>query len=552
MSDNNNKTGRGFLNRALNLFADFIISIRKLFNDIFSKKRTFTPSEDGRSRKPLGKVQRSSSVIADSTRNPVISDAHRTHRSASASRSVTTSHHAGGRIFSVGGEQKFKKIFTVAAFSVIGIIGIALIFATFTPSGGPTEIVSAPVVSELSDVNPSETDCSVTITFGGSVKLSNEILSAAQNSDGYDFNNYLSELAPIFNSDINIVSLFGSAAQNDNDLTADGFDNSNYPVSLLDTLSDIGVTHIMNASADSLSLGFEGLKNSMAEMENRGIKPLGTFTDSDSFGSVYVIEKNQIKIGIGAYYCPSKSDFEAALAAQKSVSMTDAQLAFCINQYSSSNIASYIIEDVSDMKKAGAEIVIVLLNWGGADSKSHTDDNRNSLAQDLIDSGVNIVVGTEPDYAQKITKKKPKGSDEFSYVFYSMGNLFADTDSGATAKKYYGMSATFKIERKAEESSAKITDAVCNPIFIHRDNTYSDQSTYLKYRVFPAVKYYSESECPNFFSENSQWKASKTAFDAIYNYAKNATDGMKVGTYNDLFPAEESEERVAEGFSGTV
>ncbi len=551
MSDNNNRTGRGFADRVLGLLADIIISIRNFFRGISVKKRTYTPSEGGSERQSLGRVQRSGSVIADSTRSSGLSDAHRTHRSASASRSVTTSYHAGGRIFSVGGEQKFKKIFTIAAFSLIGVIGIALLVAALTPSGGPTE-VAAPTVTEVPVINPSETDCSVTITFGGSIKINDDILNAARNSDGYDFNNYLSELSPIFTSDINIVSLFGNVADTDSELKANGFEYRNYPPSLLDTLSKLGVTHIMNASSDSLSLGYDGLKNSMAEMESRGMKALGTYTDSDSAKSVYVIEKNRIKIGIGAYYCPSQSNFDSSLSAMKSVSATDAQLTYCINQYSNKDIMPVIEEDISDMKKAGAEVIIILLNWGGADSKNYTDDGRNSLAQDLIDAGVDIVVGTEPDYTQKITKKKPKDSDEFSYVFYSLGNLFADADSGATAKKYYSMSSTFTIERKADEASAKITKAVCNPIFIHRDDTYSQQNTYLKYRVFPAVKYYSSSECPDFFTDSSQWKASRSAFDSIYNYAKNATEGMTVGTYNDLFPETETEEQSAEGFSGSV
>lgn len=551
MSDNNNKTNRGFADRVLGLFADIILSVRNFFRGLFSKKRTYTPSEDGSERQTLGRVQRSGSVIADSTRSSGLSDAHRTHRSASASRSVTTSYHAGGRIFSVGGEQKFKKFFTIAAFSIIGIIGIVLLITALNPSGGPTEVV-APAVTETPVINPSETDCSVTITFGGSIKLNDEILNAARNSDGYDFNNYLSELSPIFTSDINIVSLFGSAADTDSQLRVNGFDNRNYPTSLLDTLSKLGITHIMNASADSLSLGYEGLENSMSEMEARGIKALGTYTDEDLSNSVYVIEKNRIKIGIGAYYCPNESTYESSLSAMKRVSATDTQLAYCINQYSNKKIMPVIEEDISDMKKAGAEVIIILLNWGGADSKNYTDDDRNSLAQDLIDAGVDIVIGTEPDYTQKITKKKPKDSDEFSYVFYSMGNLFADADSGATAKKYYSMSSTFTIERKADEAAAKITKSVCNPIFIHRDDTYSQQSTYLKYRVFPAVKYYSSSECPDFFTDSSQWKASRSAFDSIYNYAKNTTEGMTVGTYNDLFPETETEEQSAEGFSGSV
>ncbi len=551
MSDNKNNGDRGFLDRALDLLADIIISIRNFFKNLFSKKRSVSTSEDGSSRNAIGKVQRSGSVIADSTRSTALSDAHRTHRSASASRSVTTAHHAGGRIFSVGGEQKFKKIFTIASFSIIGVIGIALLIAAITPSGGPTEVFS-PVVSETPAVNPSETDCSVTITFGGSVKMNKEILSAARNSEGYDFNNYLSELSPIFTSDINIVSLFGSAATTENDLYVRGFDNYNYPTQLLDTLSNIGVTHIMNASKDSLSLGFNGLKNSMTEMEQRGIKALGTYTDPEAFKSVYVIEENQIKIGIGTYYCPNPKTYDAALSDQKKVSTTDAELSFCINQYSNNSIVPVIEEDISDMKKAGAEVIIILLNWGGSESKNHTDDDRNSLAQDLIDAGVDIVIGTEPDYTQKITKKKPKNSDEYSYVFYSMGNLFADPDSGETAKKYYSMSATFTIERKSDESEAKITKAVCNPIYIHRDDTYSEESTYLKYRVFPAVKYYSAPERPDFFTNSNQWKSSKSAFDAIYKFAKNATDGMSVGSYDELYPQTEDEENISDEFSGSV
>ncbi len=535
----------------LGFFADTIISIRNFFKNLAKPRRASTPSEAGSGNRPLGRVQRTGSVIADSTRSPVLSDAHRTHKSASASRSVTTSHHAAGRIFSVDGEQKFKKIFTISAFSLICVIGVLLLIATITPSGGPTE-VKAPVVTQAAVVNPSDSDCSVTITFGGAVKLNDEILSAARNSEGYDFNNYLSELNPIFRSDINFVTLFGSAAKDDSQLSVSGFRNSNYPTSLLDTLSSIGVTHIMNASGDALSLGYDGLEYSVSEMEKRGLKAVGTYLNPESFSSVYVIEENYIKIGIGAYYCPNQSTYNSVLEAQKDVSMTDAQLAYCINQYPSKSIVSEIESDVSDMRKAGADVIVIMLNWGGSGSTSYTDDSRNSLAQDLIDMGVDIVIGTEPDIAQKITKKAPKGSEEPSYVFYSMGNLFADADSGATAKKYCSMAATFTIERKAGESDVKITEAVCDPIFIHRDGTYSEESTYLKYRVFPAVKYYSQSEAPDFFTSSAQWKASKTAFDTIYKFAKDSKVAMSVSTYDILYPEPETEEKNTSGYSGSV
>ena len=545
--DNNNKTGGNFFDRVLDFFAYIVVSIKRLFT-----KRNTTPSEDRLMRKPLGKVQRTGSSIADSTVSHTLSDAQRTHRSASASRSITSAKRANRHVFFSSNEQKFRKVITAIAFSAVAVIGVVLIISAFSHGNGAKKIETPVVTQDEQLTQESETDHIATFTFAGTIKLQEEILKAAKTSDNsYDFNNYLSELGVIFDSDINVVDLVGLVDANGNDIGISGYGKGNYPIELAQTLSDIGINYVNMANSGALNYGFEALCQSIDNLADNDITALGVYKTKESASRVLVKEVNGIKVGIASYYCPNAETYSALLHTQKYAGSTPEQQSFAVKQAAIDDMKDIIAADVATMNSSGAEITFVLLDWGFDESKAYTDDDRNSLAQDLIDMGVDVLIGTGPDYAQKITKKNQKDSTESTYVFYSLGNLLADPDSGETSAKYHSMALTFTLERKVGEKIAVIKDVLCDPIYVNRDGSYTDTNTYLKYRVVPAVKYYSSDHRPVFFT-NDQWKSCKKAFDTMNTYATSGKVNVRVGNYDSLFGTKAEEIVEEESFTGTI
>lgn len=543
----NKNAGGGFFDRVLDFFAYIVVSIKHIFT-----RRNTTPSEDRIIRKPLGKVQRTGSSIADSTVSHTISDAQRTHRSASASRSITSAKHANRHVFFSRNEQKFRKVITAVAFSIIAVIGIVLVISAFSHGNGAKK-VEAPVVTQDEQlIEESETDHVATFTFGGTVKLQDEILNAAKTSDGsYDFNNYLSELGVIFDSDINIVDLVGVVDVKGQDIGISGYKKGNYPIELAQTLSEIGINYVNMANSGALNFGFEALSQSIDNLADNDITALGVYKTKDTSARVLVKEVNGIKVGIASYYCPNAEAYSKLLQTQKYAGSTPEQQGFAVKQSPIGEMKDIITADVTTMRNSGAEIVFVLLDWGYDESKTYTDDDRNSLAQDLIDLGVDAVIGTGPDYTQKITRKNKKDSEESCYVFYSLGNLLADADSGETQAKYHSMALTFTLERKVGEEKAVIKDVVCDPIYVNRDRSYTDTNTYLKYRVVPAVKYYSSDHRPVFFT-NDQWKSCKKAFDTMNNFVSSGKTNVRIGNYDSLFGTKAEETLEEDSFTGTI
>lgn len=539
---NHNKSG-GIMDRVLGFFAYLFVSVKRLF----TRKNNSTPSEMNTRRKNLGHVQRTSKVVADSTVSHSISDAYRTHRSASASRSVTTQR-AGRRVYFSGREQKFKKVITAIAFSAIAIVGIVLLVSALSKGSGAAK-VSAPTVTVSSADSFSNTDCKATLTFGGCVKLNSEIISSAKTDTGYDFTNYFSELNSLFDSDINVVDLVGLIDADGNNTNLSTYSLGNYPIELAQALSDIGVNYVTTSNRSSLFKGFDALRRSTDNLSKNDINSLGVHTDEKSANSVTVREVNGIKVGMASYYCPNTDNYDRAVSAAKEASTTDAQLSYAVDQAPITNIKDVILDDVSLMNSSGAEVIFIMLDWGYDSSQKYTDDNRNSLAQDLIDAGVDVIIGTGPNYTQKITKKAQTGGTEDSYVFYSLGNLISDIDGGKTDALYYSMAVTFTLERKADESQAVITNVTAHPVFNCREDDDSSDSASVKFRVVPAVKYYSSDNRPDFFSD-SQWKACKKAFDAVSSFASKS--GVTTGTYSSLFGTAAGSASADNGVSVTI
>ncbi|MBQ9994577.1 MAG: hypothetical protein IJP17_07695, partial [Clostridia bacterium] len=132
--------------------------------------------------------------------------------------------------------------------------------------------------------------------------------------------------------------------------------------------------------------------------------------------------------------------------------------------------------------------------------------------------GVDVTLGSGPDIPLRVTVKEytpSAGPKKKCYVFYSLGNLFSDTSSGADQKEQESMVVKFKLSRAAGSGTVTIASANYYPVFINRDEKYASENTYLKYRVVPASLYVDAESLPSVFSTEAQWKKCKTAFTDI-------------------------------------
>lgn len=490
---------------------------------IIGRKRRSRSASEYPTRRGLGKVARFSSGRNSAAATSSIRQRSTRSRSAKPRR----------RLLDGVNQERLARILTIGAFAVVGIVGLVLIIVS--ANSGGKELETSIIESDNSGnvITAEDSGATLTLAFGGSLKLQNDIVTAAKIGDSYDFNNYLSELGQVMSADVSIVNVLGTVDAKGDGSALAGYPTPNYPAQLAPALRNIGVNHAVLANSTTLQNGFGGMTSTIDTLASNDITTLGAYKNADTGSTVYVKRVNSITIGIGAYNCLTNAAYTDLINSQLAVGVTADQLSYCINQVDytinrtvsgagHSPASDVIKSDVAAMRDAGAQFVIICLNWGSASTTTPTGE-MGTLAQRLIDIGVDVTVGYGSDVVQKVTVKNHADSNgtKKCYVFYSLGNLLADCDSGTTAEKQASMVVNMTVEREAGSDSVKLSSATYHPIYVNHDSQYETENTHLKYRSLPAAKYYYAESLPDVFSNNAQWSASKRAFDRVKSIVGN-------------------------------
>ena len=92
----------------------------------------------------------------------------------------------------------------------------------------------------------------------------------------------------------------------------------------------------------------------------------------------------------------------------------------CVNTYSEEQVKS----DIEYAKENGAEYICVMIHWGDAISNTVSKEQK-SIADFLVESGVNLIIGAHPSVVQPMEIiKNNEGED--CLVAYSLGDYTSD------------------------------------------------------------------------------------------------------------------------------
>lgn len=83
-----------------------------------------------------------------------------------------------------------------------------------------------------------------------------------------------------------------------------------------------------------------------------------------------------------------------------------------------------IIEQVNLMKRDGAEVIIMVMHWGD-EYQRQENEYQKYMAKELINSGVNIILGSHPHVIEKMEYMADSYGKE-NLVVYSMGNILSN------------------------------------------------------------------------------------------------------------------------------
>ena len=325
--------------------------------------------------------------------------------------------------FSFG--TKFMLILSAAVLVCTLAILIRLSLGGVQPAGGrtagaqPAAQSTAPVSGAAATAAPKQDGTgntegtpearTMSVTFAGTAVLDGEVRKNGYFNDAriYDFSENLTLLKRELKSDLNVAFIENilSDEWKTNDLIV--------PATAADMLKNAGFQAAACGFAKAYDKGIEGIASTRNMLTGRGIRPLGIF-ESEADDRLWMTETNGIRIAM-----LQVTDTMTASARKKMASKDFAEAVPAAK-------AEEIAGEITRARDAGAQAVIVLVQWGKAGKAA--DKNQQLLAQQIAEAGADLIVGAGSRVPQAMTLlQAPRADGSVAEVpcVWSLGTMLS-------------------------------------------------------------------------------------------------------------------------------
>lgn len=257
----------------------------------------------------------------------------------------------------------------------------------------------------------------VTLTLGGSINIDEAIRKTAYYSDSgkYDFVDIMALLPEEMQSDLTLVTL--------ENITCDAEKVSavNAPSAVMDMLAEAGVDVVALGYPKALDKGKAGALATIEAAQSRGMTTLGLYANEADANALRMFTVDHVQVAFLHYTETISSTGKKAIQADGADYTLPTTLI--------SGSPERMLADVRDARSAGADIVIVSLNWGTVSASKPTAAQKE-LAQQLADAGADVIVGAGSRVVQPVTwlsSKDADGSIRHTLCAWSLGSLINES-----------------------------------------------------------------------------------------------------------------------------
>lgn len=376
----------------------------------------------------------------------------------------------------------------IGIFIIIPIICIALIVGyainnakKIEPRNNRSLNIRGGVASDESQTDESATEetqpqiKTINVVAIGDNLVQTKVYETAQNhaESGQEYNfgycyEHVEDL--ITSGDLNIMNQETPICNDEFEISGSNF-NFNSPTALGDQLIDMGINVFSVCNNHILDKGTEGLEAQLdywdkKKSENSDILTYGVYRNSEDMSNIRVKEVNGVKVAFLAY---TENTNGLSL---------DSDSEICITYTSETDV----IKEQIEAAKQISDVVIVSAHWGDEDTFT-VRDSVKELAQDMVDWGADVIIGTHPHTGQTMEYLTREDGTQ-GFVFYSLGNFIsAQTDNF----NLLGQVADFDITFDATTNQASIENIKVVPVI-----TQYDDSSLSNIRVYPYYDYTEE------------------------------------------------------------
>ena len=185
------------------------------------------------------------------------------------------------------------------------------------------------------------------------------------------------------------------------------------PEAILSTLKDCGVDMLTLANNHILDGFFDGLVKTVDSADSYGFDHVGADRTAEEATQYKVVDINGIRFGFLAY-TKYLNENDKRIDKEKA--------AFCVKRLAEADFEA----DVKALREAGAEVVICMPHWGTENKRSVSDECK-TYARQMVDAGVDIILGSHPHVVLPIfsDKMEVQGEEKDILVAWSMGNFIS-------------------------------------------------------------------------------------------------------------------------------
>lgn len=229
-------------------------------------------------------------------------------------------------------------------------------------------------------------------------------------NDTYDFSTVFTDVKDyIQGADIAIGNLETTFAGKDVGYT--GYPTFNTPEQLAQNLKDLGIDVVSTANNHSLDKRYDGLVNTLDELDKVGLSHTGTYKSKEDQDTILTKDINGIKFAFlsftyGTNGIPVPSGKE-----------------YCINLIDE----NLILDQISKAKALNPDVLCVSMHWGD-EYKLKQNSTQEELADFLFKNGVDIILGSHPHVLEPMEKRTitlDDGTTKDGFVIYSLGNFMS-------------------------------------------------------------------------------------------------------------------------------
>lgn len=307
--------------------------------------------------------------------------------------------------------------------------------------------------AESQDEAPLETEPStvIHIAAAGDLNVTDQIVQEAMTASGYRFSDAFLDVAPVLGAaDLTLLNYEGTLSG-----PPYGSQTGSAPSALIETLASIGVDVVQTANSASIRSGILGLQSTITALEQVGITPVGTFTDTEAFeksGGFTIVEVQGIRIALVAF-----------TKGMDNLGLPEGS-ANCVNLLYQDYTTDYKQIDkerihavMRNVAAKDPDLTIALVHWG-SELNENLSESQQTIAQLLQNDGADVILGTHSHLLGAIEFDEEAGT----LIAWSLGDFFGDAQEAGTN---YSVILDLEITMDNELGTTSVTGFSTTPIY---------------------------------------------------------------------------------------